>query len=188
MMRVRLLGGLEVALAGGAVLGPRDFGGAKPKQIFEILVLGRGRPVSKDRLAELLWGDDPPRNVAATLETYVSVLRRQLGEEARDRLTTEPGGYCLGTSGEWSVDTDELDALLSEADAARRAAGSYGPLPIRGPARIGPKRSTSSRTRHVCPTPSKRLRIIPCPCASTAWTCSGGAAARLVRSSDCGRS
>jgi DNA-binding SARP family transcriptional activator len=42
------------------------------------LLVERDRPVPKDRIADLLWGDRQPRRVAATIETYVSVLRRRL--------------------------------------------------------------------------------------------------------------
>jgi hypothetical protein len=44
-------------------LGPRDFGGVKPKQLLEALLIQRGRPLTKDQLAEMIWGDSPPRRV-----------------------------------------------------------------------------------------------------------------------------
>ena len=80
LVRIRLFGPISVQ-AGDTVLGPREFGGIKPKQIFEILLLERGHPVPKDRLAEWLWGDALPRNVAATLETYISNIRSAFGPE-----------------------------------------------------------------------------------------------------------
>ena len=80
---IRLFG--QIMLDDGArLLGPRDFGGVKPKQLFEMLLCEHGTPVSKDRLAEGLWGERLPRNVEATLETYVSVLRRSLGDRGRE--------------------------------------------------------------------------------------------------------
>lgn len=90
----------------GRVLGPRDFGGVKPKQILEILLLERGRAVPKERLAELLWDDAPPRNVSATLETYVSLVRKHLKKLVR----TEPGAYLVATE-DVDVDLDRFDAL-----------------------------------------------------------------------------
>ncbi len=33
-------------------LGPRDFGGLKPKQVVEVLLVQRGRAVPKDEIAE----------------------------------------------------------------------------------------------------------------------------------------
>ena len=50
---MRMFGPLQLQ-AGGTRLGPRDLGGVKPKQLLEVLLLERGRPVPKDRIAELL--------------------------------------------------------------------------------------------------------------------------------------
>ena len=63
---VRLFGQLSYD-DGTRELGPRDFGGVKPKQLFVLLLCTPGDQVSKDRLAEGLWGERLPRNVEATL-------------------------------------------------------------------------------------------------------------------------
>jgi DNA-binding SARP family transcriptional activator len=120
-MRINVLGPLRVE-AGDRVLGARDFGGGKPKQLLEILVAARGRPVPKERLADLLWGERLPRNVAATLETYVSVLRNRLepgGARDDSAVVTEPGAYRLDTE-RAEVDLDRFDALVADGrhDAA----------------------------------------------------------------------
>src|SRR5215210_3588454 len=75
---VRVFGSIRVT-TDGQTLGARDFGGRKPKQLLEILVLWNGRHVAKERLAHLMWGDELPVNAAGSLEHYVSVLRRRLG-------------------------------------------------------------------------------------------------------------
>ena len=76
-MYIRLFGSLQIE-DGHRWVGPDDLGGRKPKQLLEILLNERGRVVSKDRMVDLLWPDDLPQNAAATLDTYVSVLRRHL--------------------------------------------------------------------------------------------------------------
>jgi DNA-binding SARP family transcriptional activator len=104
-------------------LGPRDFGGIKPKRVFEILLTARGRRVAKDRLAELLWADDLPQNIAGALATYVSVLRRSLGREdsaARELIATEPDAYRAALE-HASVDLDRFDALVEEAESLTAA-------------------------------------------------------------------
>lgn len=118
MIDIRLFGPL--CLSGGTVrLGPRDFGGVKPKQILEILLLNRGRPVAKDRLADLLWGENLPRNVCASLETYVSVLRRSIGAlpGGAGLVVTQSGAYRLDTS-RYCLDLDRFDALAAEITTA----------------------------------------------------------------------
>jgi pimeloyl-ACP methyl ester carboxylesterase/DNA-binding SARP family transcriptional activator len=115
MVAVRLFGPIEVRI-NMRCLGPRDFGGVKPKQLLEALLIQRGRPVAKDQLAEMIWGDSPPRKVAATIESYVSLLRSRLGE-ASGLIATETGGYRADAGGA-RVDLDEFDVLLREAAGA----------------------------------------------------------------------
>jgi hypothetical protein len=50
---------IDVA-AGGRRLGPRDLGGPKAKQVLELLLVARGHNVTKDRLADQLWGEALP--------------------------------------------------------------------------------------------------------------------------------
>jgi len=121
VVEVRLFGSLAIEVDGRR-LGPRDFGGVKPKQLLELLVLGRGRVVSKDELIEALWPESRPRNGIAAVESYVSVVRARLAE-ARALVRTESGGYRVDPE-DVRVDLDEFDALLQEAagsPAARRA-------------------------------------------------------------------
>ncbi|MFL5927637.1 MAG: BTAD domain-containing putative transcriptional regulator, partial [Gaiellaceae bacterium] len=123
-IEVRLFG--QLSLEDGAVtLGPRDFGGCKPKQLFEQLLCAQGSPVSKDRLAEGLWGERLPQNVDATLETYVSVLRRSLGDRGRELVVTEQRAYRVALE-PVSLDVLEFDALVERAaNVGTRAARRY---------------------------------------------------------------
>jgi arsenate reductase (thioredoxin) len=116
MLHVRLFGGTHV-LDGGHVLGPGDFGGRKPQRILEILALHRGHQVSKDRLADILWAGTPPPDHVATLESYISVLRRRLqpGIPARRSvIRTLPRAYMLDPDTA-STDLDLFDDLIVEA-------------------------------------------------------------------------
>jgi DNA-binding SARP family transcriptional activator len=119
MIRISVFGPLIVA-SDGRVLGTRDFSGAKPKQLLEILVANRGHAVSKGRLADLLWGEAPPTNHSATLETYISVMRQALQPGGRAQgsvVVTESGGYRLDTA-RIAVDLDEFDDLVRSAGKA----------------------------------------------------------------------
>ena len=109
---VQMFGPLDVRVDGSR-FGPRDLGGVKPKQLLEVLLLERGRLVPKDRIAELMWGEALPQRVAATIETYMSVLRRRLGL-GRELIRTEPSGYRLMTDA-LELDVDRYEALLQAA-------------------------------------------------------------------------
>src|SRR5205807_1914513 len=102
-------------------LGPRDLGGIKSKQILEILLLNRGHAVSKDSLADFLWGDSLPTDYFGALESHVSVLRSRLQPGIKVRqsvIRTEPGGYRF-VAEHATVDLDRFDALVADAGRAR---------------------------------------------------------------------
>lgn len=108
---------------GERVLGPRDLGGAKPRQVLELLLLARGHLVCTEMIATALWPEgEEPRHVVATLNTYVCVLRHSMfadQTQARRVIVTEPGAYRLALH-EVSLDLDRFDDLLLRADRAPR--------------------------------------------------------------------
>jgi DNA-binding SARP family transcriptional activator len=79
--------------------------------------------VSKDRLVDVLWADRPPPDYTATLESYVSLLRRKLqpGTPARcSVIHTVPRGYLLDPS-RVRTDLDLFDDLVARAETSADA-------------------------------------------------------------------
>src|SRR5919106_1629992 len=115
-LRIRLFGALEID-DGSRVLGPRDLGGARPKQVLEILLAGRGHLVPTDRLAERLWGENLPLKAVGSLQTFVSVLRRHLSpdrDRARELVVTEVEAYRFATD-LVELDLDRFDELVERS-------------------------------------------------------------------------
>ena len=113
---IRLFGPLAIE-DGGRTLGPRDLGGARPKQVLEILLAARGHHVATDRLADLLWPEQRPQNTAGSLQTFVSALRRHLThdrERARELVVTEAQAYRFAT-GLVDFDLDRFDGLVERS-------------------------------------------------------------------------
>ena len=113
---IRLFGSLSIE-DGVRRLGPRDLGGVRPKQVLEILLAARGHHVPVDRLAELVWGDDRPRDVAGSLQTFVSTLRRSLSSDrdrARALVVTESEAYRFAIE-LVDLDLDRFDKLLERS-------------------------------------------------------------------------
>ena len=100
-------------------------GGCKPRHILEILLLNLGTPVSKTRLVELLWGPQASDGAVATLESYVSGIRRaiQPGNTKSGPLRTANGGYVLDPQ-LVELDLSEFRGLLR---AARHSAPAAAP-------------------------------------------------------------
>jgi len=99
VVQISILGSLRVRVS-DSELGQQDFAGVKPRELLALLLLARGRPVTKTALAEKLWPERQPKNVDGTLETYVSLVRKKLFPDratARRVLTTSPGAYRFAT-------------------------------------------------------------------------------------------
>jgi DNA-binding SARP family transcriptional activator len=79
---------------------PVDIGGRFPRRLLAMLLAAEGRPVSADRLAAAIWGEQPPGNPAGALQVYVSRLRRALPGVSVRRVDA---GYQLAST---TTDTD----------------------------------------------------------------------------------
>ncbi|MEO3774773.1 BTAD domain-containing putative transcriptional regulator [Micromonospora sp. B9E7] len=121
-MLLRVLGPLEVEVDTG---GPVDLGGPRQRAVLALLLAARGEVVSVGRMIEELWRGDPPPRAIASLQAYVSHLRRLL-EPARERraparvLVTAPPGYAIRVPTD-AVDAGRFEALLAEARAVNAA-------------------------------------------------------------------
>jgi DNA-binding SARP family transcriptional activator len=109
----RLLGPLEV-------IGPRGSIGIssqRQRTILARLVLERGRTVSRDRLVDDVWGDEPPATARHAIDVHVGGLRRLLGA---NRIESQPGGFRLSLAG-IETDLDRFEALTTSAARALEA-------------------------------------------------------------------
>src|SRR3954470_24641653 len=106
-MEFLILGPLEVRDEHGSV----TLGGSKPRAIIAVLLLNANRPVSAERLALALWGEDAPARAVKTLHVHVSRLRKALGDH--DAIGTTAAGYSLRVRpGE--LDADRFEELVEE--------------------------------------------------------------------------
>ncbi|NOJ60609.1 BTAD domain-containing putative transcriptional regulator [Arthrobacter sp. 260] len=120
-LSVQIIGSIRIQ-RGNTMVHPHELGGPKPRKILEILLLRLGTPVSKDRLIEMIWEGHPPAAALATLESYVSVLRRRLqpGLGKYGPLQTTPGGYLMDRS-MVDLDVTRFNNLIAIAEQATLA-------------------------------------------------------------------
>ncbi len=104
----RVLGPLEVDAGDG----PLPLGGPKQRAVLASLLVHANRVVPVDALIGDVWGEDPPDKARHILHTYVSSLRKALGD---GRLQGRPPGYLLVVEPA-EVDADRFDTLVSEAN------------------------------------------------------------------------
>jgi DNA-binding SARP family transcriptional activator len=86
-MDFRILGPLEVSAQGESLA----LGGPKQRALLAVLLLSAGQVVSRDRLIEELWADDPPAAARHAVEVNVSRLRKALGANGSALVTRAPG-------------------------------------------------------------------------------------------------
>jgi DNA-binding SARP family transcriptional activator len=106
-MEFLLLGPIEVR-DGDCSL---PLGGAKRRALLALLALHANEVVSLERLSDELWGEDAPRNAAASIHNHVSRLRKELGADA---LLTRRGGYELCAE-RASVDAFRFEDVVASA-------------------------------------------------------------------------
>jgi predicted ATPase/DNA-binding SARP family transcriptional activator len=112
-VEVAILGPLEVRDGDAAI----DIAGARARVLLLALVVAHGRPLSSDRIAELLWHDEPPAHPGNAVQAQISRLRRALQPlDAADQLITTPTGYAL-TLADSDVDARRFTAAVTRAGA-----------------------------------------------------------------------
>ncbi|MFJ8250397.1 BTAD domain-containing putative transcriptional regulator [Streptomyces sp. NPDC094466] len=120
-----VLGEIEARRDGRRV----DLGPARQRTVLAALLMDADRVVPVDGLAERVWGDRPPRRVAAAVHTYLSRLRRALERPAPDAVVPDgagtglpaivrrTGGYTV-TAGPGTVDVHLFRDLVARARSA----------------------------------------------------------------------
>lgn len=98
-----------------ATIGDReiDLGPPKQRAVFAVLALCADVTVSRDEMIGRVWGESAPATAAGSLHTYLTGLRRALGE-AQELLVSDRSGYRL------HLERDDFDIARAE-DLANQA-------------------------------------------------------------------
>ncbi|MEP7054194.1 MAG: AAA family ATPase [Actinomycetota bacterium] len=111
-IQIQLLGGFSVRRDGSPV--PETaLANKRARTLLKLLAIERGRHVSSDRIAEMLWGDDPPQRPADNIAVLVSRLRRVLGADA---IVGGRHGYALAGVPVVRLDLVEAEEMVAEAE------------------------------------------------------------------------
>ena len=106
--------------ANGASVDEQRFPGRQGRIVFAYLAAQNGRPVPRDELADLLWGDELPATWVKALGVLMTKLRAVLEECGIDgsaALTSAFGCYKLSLpAGSW-IDVDAAVEALERAEA-----------------------------------------------------------------------
>ncbi|MEV1001465.1 BTAD domain-containing putative transcriptional regulator [Nonomuraea sp. NPDC050202] len=114
-VRVGLLGPFEVRGRDGAVV---EVPGIRLRGLLAALALEPGRIVTRARLVDWIWGEQPPSDEVNALQALVSRLRRVLPDGV---IEADAGGYRLAVAPE-AVDVWRFEQLVGKARAAAEPA------------------------------------------------------------------
>lgn len=123
-MQIRLLGGVRAVDESGE---PVDIGPARSQAVLAALALSPGSAVAVSRLVAMVWGDDPPRTAEKTLQSYITRLRKVLGDGSIVRVGT---AYRLDVDPA-AVDVVRFQRLLASGDVEAALAEWTG-APLEG--------------------------------------------------------
>ena len=112
-MRFRVLGPV-CAVSGETTV---ELSGRKPRALVAALAMNAGHVVPTDTLIGALWGEDPPDSARAGVHSYVSTLRRALGEGV---IMRRSAGYELAVPPE-RVDLHVFTRQVTQARQALSA-------------------------------------------------------------------
>src|SRR3954451_3974861 len=110
-----VLGPLSASLDGVDI----GLGGRRQRAVVAVLLIARGQQVSTERLLDALWDGSPPPSGSASLQSYVSHLRRALEPDRAERspsrvLTNGGAGYVMPVPAD-DVDAWRFERLVDEA-------------------------------------------------------------------------
>ncbi len=166
-LRLGILGPLSASLDGVDV----GLGGRRQQAVVAVLLVARGQQVSAERLLDTLWDGTPPPSGAASLQSYVSHVRRALEPDRAPRtpsqvLVSRGSGYAL------VVEDGDVDAWRFEdlvAGAARRPSRPPGPPAAGGAGAVAGTGAGGVRRQGWADTEARRLGELRDVPASSSW-------------------
>jgi DNA-binding SARP family transcriptional activator len=112
LLEFRLLGRFEYAGLSQKAL-PK-----KTQALLAYLATHCGRPVGRDQLADLLWGENGTEQARHSLRQSLAALRRTLGDERRYLLAADSADLLLRDCEEVDVDLQRFERLAQSTDCA----------------------------------------------------------------------
>lgn len=90
----------------------------KAQALLAYLAMQRGRPVSREQLATLLWGNSPSEQARQSLRQCLAALRNTLGAEASEPIVADTASVLLAPSERWATDVAAFEAACQSKSVA----------------------------------------------------------------------
>jgi DNA-binding SARP family transcriptional activator len=131
-IQIYTLGTLRV-VRDGYTVAESDWQTRQARQLLKILITERPRPVSTDRLIDLLWPESASQAAATTLRSAINALRNVLEPERPNRaparyIITQNPGYAFHGQNEIWLDVAAFEEALALAEKSTTPADKVGHL------------------------------------------------------------
>ena len=191
-VRIYLTGRVGLEVDGELIVRERDFRGRQERAVFAYLVSERGRPVTRDELAELIWPGAMPPAWQTGLSAIVSRLRSLFARKELAALSASIsrgfGQYRLFLPADTWVDVEAAAHAIDAAEGALRAddpKSAFGPAVVAAtiaqrPFLSGDDGEWASLQRSKL----QRQRVRALECLAKVWLANGEPALALEASAD----
>ncbi|HEX8071545.1 MAG TPA: BTAD domain-containing putative transcriptional regulator [Pyrinomonadaceae bacterium] len=123
-LTIKMLGPVEIYRDPARPLAADAWTTKRARDILCFIASRRHRRASKDTIIDTFWGEADFDAVEKNFHPTVSHIRKALNSRQplkQNFLLYRDGDYLLSQDFAYSIDTEEFDRLVAEADAARRA-------------------------------------------------------------------
>ncbi len=122
-LTVNLLGPVEIYRDQSSPFASEAWTTRRARDIFCFIASSRNRRVEKDILIDTFWGEDDPATIEKNFHPTISHIRKALNYKQslkQNFLVFRDGAYQLNPEFSYSIDTEDFEELISEAEKAKR--------------------------------------------------------------------
>jgi len=122
-LTVRTLGHPEIYRDPEKPFAPDAWTTRRARDIFCFIASSRKRRISKDVLVESFWPDEDPEAIEKNFHPTISHIRKALNSNQslkQNFIVFREGAYQLNPELSYSIDTEDFDRLIADAEAAKK--------------------------------------------------------------------
>jgi ATP/maltotriose-dependent transcriptional regulator MalT/DNA-binding SARP family transcriptional activator len=122
-LTVRVLGPVEIFRDPAKPFAPDAWTTRRARDIFCCIATAKHRRAAKDVLIEAFWPDEDPAVVEKNFHPTISHIRKALNSRQslkQNFIVFRDGSYQLNPELSYSIDTEDFERLIAEAEIAKR--------------------------------------------------------------------
>ena len=122
-LTIRTFGFVEIFRDETKPFAPDAWTTRRARDIFLYIATSKHRRVDKDVLIDAFWGEDDPKTIEKNFHPTISHIRKALNSRQafkQNFLVFRDGAYQLNPELVYSIDTEEFETAIAEAEKAKK--------------------------------------------------------------------